>query len=149
MRLWVTTFNDPDCFYCRNLSLVTLSAKSAELRYQAHSLLGAERSQPSVAMCPSYFGSYLGSHMFPTPQIALQYSQHPRKRENSIVMSSRSQRPQETLSNLRQACDMCHHAKVKCSDGEPCARCRDNNLHCFHSYARKAGKPKGARTERL
>ena len=63
-------------------------------------------------------------------------------------MSNRSQRPRETLPKLRQACDMCHHAKVKCSEDEPCARCRDNNLHCSHSYAIKAGKPKGSKNRK-
>ncbi len=70
------------------------------------------------------------------------------RRNIFIIMSSRSQRSQETLPKLRQACDMCHHAKVKCSDDEPCARCRDNNLQCSRSYAIKAGKPKGSKNRK-
>lgn len=82
------------------------------------------------------------------PQITHQDSQHQPKEEKFIVMASRSQRPKETLPKLRQACDMCHHAKVKCSDAEPCVRCRDNNLHCSYSYAIKPGKPKGSKNRK-
>ena len=49
---------------------------------------------------------------------------------------------------LRSACDPCHHAKVKCSEDKPCARCRNNNLQCTHSYAIKAGKPKGSKNQK-
>lgn len=57
-------------------------------------------------------------------------------------------RQQEHLPKLRQACDPCHHAKVKCSEDKPCARCRNNNLQCSHSYAIKAGKPKGSKNQK-
>lgn len=63
-------------------------------------------------------------------------------------MSHYPRRQQEHLPKLRQACDPCHHAKVKCSEDKPCARCRTNGLQCSHSYAIKAGKPKGSRNQK-
>ena len=63
-------------------------------------------------------------------------------------MSHNPPRQQEYLPKLRQACDPCHHAKVKCSEDKPCARCRNNNLQCSHSYAIKAGKPKGSKNQK-
>lgn len=45
---------------------------------------------------------------------------------------------------LRSACDFCHTAKVKCSGGSACDRCRAQDLPCTYSVAMRAGKPKGS-----
>ncbi|KAK1767545.1 Zn(2)-Cys(6) zinc finger domain protein [Phialemonium atrogriseum] len=49
---------------------------------------------------------------------------------------------------LRLACDSCHGSKVRCSGGDPCARCRDGNLECQYSYMSRLGKPKGSRNKK-
>lgn len=47
-------------------------------------------------------------------------------------------------AKLRSACDFCHAAKVKCSGGPACDRCRAQDLPCTYSVAMRAGKPKGS-----
>lgn len=54
---------------------------------------------------------------------------------------------QKVGSKLRSACDHCHAAKVKCSGGPSCARCRIQDLPCVFSYACRAGKPKGSKNK--
>lgn len=49
---------------------------------------------------------------------------------------------------LRSACDHCHAAKVKCSGGPRCTRCRDQNLPCVFNFASRAGKPKGSKNKK-
>lgn len=49
---------------------------------------------------------------------------------------------------LRQACNLCRTAKVKCTSSHPCQRCQENDLPCVYSYAAKAGKPRGTKNRR-
>ena len=62
-------------------------------------------------------------------------------------------REQDTLKpyptkKLRTACDVCHHAKMKCSGGTPCAGCRDSGYECGYSVSNRIGRPKGTRNKR-
>ncbi|KAI4158776.1 MAG: hypothetical protein LQ342_007171 [Letrouitia transgressa] len=49
---------------------------------------------------------------------------------------------------LRSACDRCHHAKLKCSGGKPCAGCYDSREQCCYSVSHKPGRPKGVKNKR-
>ena len=49
---------------------------------------------------------------------------------------------------LRTACDRCHHAKMKCTGGMPCAGCSDSREQCCYSVSHRPGRPKGARNKR-
>ena len=42
---------------------------------------------------------------------------------------------------LRQSCDSCSLAKVKCSRAHPCARCARHGEPCVYGVSRKHGKP--------
>ena len=62
-------------------------------------------------------------------------------------------REQDTLKphptkKLRTACDVCHHAKMKCSGGTPCAGCRDSGYECGYSVSNRIGRPKGTKNKR-
>ena len=62
-------------------------------------------------------------------------------------------REQDTLKphppkKLRTACDICHHAKMKCSGGTPCAGCRDSGNECGYSVSNRIGRPKGTKNKR-
>ncbi|MCJ1373863.1 hypothetical protein MMC20_005093 [Loxospora ochrophaea] len=47
----------------------------------------------------------------------------------------------------RSACESCHQSKVKCSGGNPCARCKTSHSSCVYKLAAKIGKPKGSRNK--
>ena len=66
------------------------------------------------------------------------------------MLKSREQdaiKPQ-TTKKLRTACDVCHHAKMKCSGGTPCAGCRDSGYPCSYSVSNRIGRPKGTKNKR-
>lgn len=60
---------------------------------------------------------------------------------HDIVASSKARK-------LRSACDSCHRAKVRCSGGLPCARCREFATNCVYSTSARTGKPKGSRSRK-
>lgn len=60
---------------------------------------------------------------------------------------SRDQDPNKQ-KRLRTACDICHHAKMKCSGGAPCNGCRDSGYDCFYSVSNRIGRPKGTKNKR-
>ena len=49
---------------------------------------------------------------------------------------------------LRTACDICHHAKMKCSGGTPCQGCRGSDHDCIYSVSKRIGRPKGTKNKR-
>ena len=61
--------------------------------------------------------------------------------------NSHETQPPQT-KKLRTACDRCHHAKMKCTGGMPCAGCSDSVEKCCYSVSHRPGRPKGARNKR-
>lgn len=64
----------------------------------------------------------------------------------TTMLPSESNKPQQR--KLRQACDVCHSAKMKCSGGKPCAGCRDSGYECLYSVSNRIGRPKGTKNKR-
>jgi hypothetical protein len=49
---------------------------------------------------------------------------------------------------LRSACDSCHHAKMRCSGGVPCAGCSASKQQCCYSVPDRIGRPKGTKNKK-
>uniref|UniRef100_A0A7S2WSH6 Zn(2)-C6 fungal-type domain-containing protein n=2 Tax=Sar TaxID=2698737 RepID=A0A7S2WSH6_9STRA len=47
---------------------------------------------------------------------------------------------------LKSSCDACTESKVKCSGGDPCARCVKKGIQCFYSPRKKRGPLKKPKT---
>ena len=58
---------------------------------------------------------------------------------NNTTMAARPSKPWK----LRQTCDLCSEAKVKCDKGNPvCGRCDRLSYECVYSPARRFGRPR-------
>ncbi len=58
---------------------------------------------------------------------------------NTITVTGRPKKP----STLRQTCDSCSEAKVKCDKGNPrCGRCDRLSYECIYSPTRRIGRPR-------
>ncbi|KAI0378285.1 hypothetical protein F5Y04DRAFT_291092 [Hypomontagnella monticulosa] len=53
-----------------------------------------------------------------------------------------------TTPRLRQACDVCHNLKVRCSGTMPCQGCAESGASCFYSISNRLGRPPGAKNKR-
>ncbi|EME79823.1 uncharacterized protein MYCFIDRAFT_199474 [Pseudocercospora fijiensis CIRAD86] len=55
--------------------------------------------------------------------------------------SESSKRRRQTVPKLKESCDCCASAKVRCSREQPsCLRCRQRGFNCEYSISRRAGR---------
>lgn len=65
-------------------------------------------------------------------------------RSSSTSMPATPSTTMKSRPKLKESCDHCAKAKVKCNKDQPtCSRCRDRHLHCGYSYSRRAGRRPG------
>lgn len=54
-----------------------------------------------------------------------------------------------TSTRLRNACDVCHKLKRRCSGAMPCENCAFLGSSCFYSVTGRLGRPRGSRIRRI
>ena len=70
--------------------------------------------------------------------------------EHQAPTESKLPVPLNSIRKLRESCDACHMAKVKCikQKSADCARCFSFGISCAYSPSARTGKPRGAKDRR-